>query len=135
MHARPISEPAVRPLRQRRDAVHLFARKEIYDLATLWIALARAEKELGLPMTDEQMDELEAHLTDIDYDKAAAYEKKLSPRCHGTCLYLWAACPKAKRIIHLGATCCYVGDNTDVILMREAFSWCARKLVRRAGPR
>ena len=84
----------------------------------LWVALARAEMELGLPVTQEQVDELEAHLTDIDYDKAAAYEKKLRHDVMAHVHTYGEACPKAMPIIHLGATSCYVGDNTDVILMR-----------------
>ena len=96
----------------------------------LWVALARAEMELGLPVTQEQVDELEAHLTDIDYDKAAAYEKKLR---HDVMAHIHAygeQCPKAMPIIHLGATSCYVGDNTDLILMREGLGLIRDKLVR-----
>ena len=96
----------------------------------LWVALARAEMELGLPVTQEQVDELEAHLTDIDYDKAAAYEKKLRHDVMAHVHTYGEACPKAMPIIHLGATSCYVGDNTDVILMREALLLVRDKLVR-----
>ena len=95
----------------------------------LWVALARAEMELGLPVTQEQVDELEAHLTDIDYDKAAAYEKKLRHDVMAHVHTYGEACPKAMPIIHLGATSCYVGDNTDVILMREALLLVRDKLV------
>ncbi len=84
-----------------------------------WVALAEAEKELGLPITDEQIAELRAHVDDIDFAKAEAYERKLR---HDVMAHVHAygdVAPKAKAIIHLGATSCYVGDNTDLILMRE----------------
>ena len=95
----------------------------------LWVALARAEMELGLPVTQEQVDELEAHLTDIDYDKAAAYEKKHRDDVMAHVHTYGEACPKAMPIIHLGATSCYVGDNTDVIIMREGLELVRNKLV------
>ena len=95
----------------------------------LWVALARAEMELGLPVTQEQVDEMEAHLTDIDYDTAAAYEKKLRHDVIAHVHTFGELCPKAMPIIHLGATSCYVGDNTDVILMREALLLVKDKLV------
>ena len=95
----------------------------------LWVALARAEMELGLPVTQEQVDEMEAHLTDIDYDTAAAYEKKLRHDVMAHVHTFGELCPKAMPIIHLGATSCYVGDNTDVILMREALLLVKDKLV------
>ncbi|OUN84685.1 adenylosuccinate lyase [Flavonifractor sp. An52] len=96
----------------------------------LWVALARAEMELGLPVTAEQVAELEAHLTDIDYDKAAQYEKKLRHDVMAHVHTYGEACPKAMPIIHLGATSCYVGDNTDVILMREGLCLIRDQLVR-----
>jgi adenylosuccinate lyase len=96
----------------------------------LWVALARAEMELGLPITQEQIDEMEAHLTDIDYDKAAAYERELRHDVMAHVHTFGELCPKAMPIIHLGATSCYVGDNTDVILMREALELVRTKLVR-----
>ena len=96
----------------------------------LWVALARAEMELGLPVTAEQVAELEAHLTDIDYDKAAQYEKKLRHDVMAHVHTYGEACPKAMPIIHLGATSCYVGDNTDVILMREGLCLIRDELVR-----
>ena len=86
----------------------------------LWIALAKAEKEQGLNITDEQIAELEAHKDDINYDVAVAREKECR---HDVMSHVYAygvQCPGAKGIIHLGATSCYVGDNTDVIIMREA---------------
>ena len=96
----------------------------------LWVALARAEMELGLPVTQEQVDELEAHLTDIDYEKAAQWEKKLRHDVMAHVHTYGELCPKAKPIIHLGATSCYVGDNTDVILMREGLELVRDKVVR-----
>ena len=96
----------------------------------LWVALARAEMELGLPVTAEQVAELEAHLTDIDYEKAAQYEKKLRHDVMAHVHTYGDLCPKAMPIIHLGATSCYVGDNTDVILMREGLCLIRDELVR-----
>lgn len=95
----------------------------------LWIALAESEKELGLNITDEQIAELKDHADDINYDVAAAREKEVR---HDVMSHVYAygvLCPKAKPIIHLGATSCYVGDNTDVITMREAMLLIRRKLV------
>ena len=96
----------------------------------LWVALARAEMELGLPVTQEQVAELETHLTDIDYEKAAQWEKKLRHDVMAHVHTYGELCPKAKPIIHLGATSCYVGDNTDVILMREGLELVRDKVVR-----
>ena len=96
----------------------------------LWVALARAEMELGLPVTREQVDELEAHLTDIDYEKAAQWEKKLRHDVMAHVHTYGELCPKAMPIIHLGATSCYVGDNTDVILMRGGLELVRDKVVR-----
>ncbi len=95
----------------------------------LWIALAESEKELGLNITDEQINELKSHIDDVDYEAAAAYEKKLR---HDVMAHVHAygdQCPNAKGIIHLGATSCYVGDNTDIIIMREALELIRKRLV------
>lgn len=95
----------------------------------LWIALAKAEKELGLNITDEQIAELEAHKDDINYDVAEAREKEVR---HDVMSHVYAygkQCPKAEPIIHLGATSCYVGDNTDVIILREASKIILKKAV------
>ena len=95
----------------------------------LWIALAETEKELGLPITQEQIDELKAHQDDINYDVAKAREKEVR---HDVMSHVYAygcQCPKAKGIIHLGATSCYVGDNTDIIVMTEALKLVHKKLV------
>ena len=96
----------------------------------LWVALARAEMELGLPVTQEQIDEMEAHLDDINYDLAAQKEKELRHDVMAHIHAFGAQCPKAMPIIHLGATSCYVGDNTDVIIMREGLRLIRDKLVK-----
>ena len=103
--------------------------QKFYTWRRLWVALARAEMELGLPVTQEQIDEMEAHLTDIDYEMAAAKEKQLRHDVMAHIHTFGTACPKAMPIIHLGATSCYVGDNTDVILMRQALELVRDKLV------
>ena len=93
----------------------------------LWVALARAEHELGLPITQEQVDELAAHITDIDYEVAEKREHEVR---HDVMAHVYAygkQCPKAEPIIHLGATSCYVGDNTDLIIMREASKLILKK--------
>ena len=95
----------------------------------LWIALAETEKELGLPITQEQIDELKSHADDINYEVAKERERQVR---HDVMSHVYAygvQCPKAKGIIHLGATSCYVGDNTDVIVMREALRLVKKKLV------
>ena len=95
----------------------------------LWIALAETEKELGLDITQEQIDELKAHAEDINYDVAKEREKLVR---HDVMSHVYAygvQCPKAKGIIHLGATSCYVGDNTDIIIMTEALKLVKKKLV------
>ncbi len=90
---------------------YIFRPTRNFPPGRLWVALARAEMELGLPVTQEQVDELEAHITDIDYDKAAAYEKKLRHDVMAHVHTYGEACPKAMPIIHLGATSCYVGTT------------------------
>lgn len=95
----------------------------------LWIALAEAEQELGLDISDEQLAELREHATDLDLDLAARYEKELR---HDVMAHVHAwgdVCPKARPIIHLGATSCYVGDNTDLIIMREGLRLLRGQLV------
>ena len=95
----------------------------------LWIALAETEKELGLDITDEQIEELKAHQDDINYEVAKEREKLVR---HDVMSHVYAygvQCPKAKGIIHLGATSCYVGDNTDLIVMTEALKLVRKKLV------
>ena len=105
------------------------ADKKFKTWRRLWVALARAEMKLGLPITQAQVEELEAHLDDINYDVAEAREKLVR---HDVMSHVYAygiQCPNAKGIIHLGATSCYVGDNTDVIIMKEALQVIRRKLI------
>ena len=110
------------------DMQHIFS--ENFKFRTwrrLWIALARAEQALGLDITDEQIAEMEAHKDDIDYATAEAREREVR---HDVMAHVYAfgrQCPKAEPIIHLGATSCYVGDNTDVIILREASQLVLRK--------
>ena len=95
----------------------------------LWIALAETEQELGLAITDEQIAELKTHQDDINYDVAVAREKEVR---HDVMSHVYAygvQCPKAKGIIHLGATSCYVGDNTDIIIMTQAMKLVHKKLI------
>lgn len=105
------------------------ADKKFTTWRKLWIALARAEKDNGLPITQEQIDELEANAVNINYDVAEEREKLVR---HDVMSHVYAygiQCPKAKGIIHLGATSCYVGDNTDIIIMRDALNVVRRKLI------
>ena len=95
----------------------------------LWIALAETERELGLNITQEQIDEMKAHADDINYDVAKERERQVR---HDVMSHVYAfgvQCPKAKGIIHLGATSCYVGDNTDIVVMTEALKLVRKKLV------
>jgi adenylosuccinate lyase len=105
------------------------AQKKFSTWRRCWIALAEAEQELGLPISDEQLDELRAHVDDIDFETAARYERELR---HDVMAHVHAyglVAPKAKPIIHLGATSCFVGDNTDLIVMREALEIILTKAV------
>lgn len=95
----------------------------------LWIALAEAEQELGLNITDEQIAQMKEHIGDIDYESAAAHEREVRHDVMAHVLTFGEACPEAKPIIHLGATSCYVGDNTDVIRMREGLILIRKLLV------
>ena len=106
------------------------ADKKFTTWRRLWVALARAEMKLGLNVTQAQVEELEAHIDDIDYEKAAQYEKKFRHDVMAHVHTYGEACPGAKGIIHMGATSCYVGDNTDVIIMRDALKIVKRKLVK-----
>lgn len=113
-----------------KDMKYLFSPdKKFRTWRRLWIALAEAEKELGLDITQEQIDELKANQDNINYDVAEEREKLVR---HDVMSHVYAygvQCPKAKGIIHLGATSCYVGDNTDIIIMTEAMQIVERKLV------
>lgn len=105
------------------------AQKKFSTFRRLWTALARAEMKLGLDITEEQVAELEANIDNIDFAAAEAREKEVR---HDVMSHVYAyglVCPKAKGIIHLGATSCYVGDNTDIIVMRDALDIVHRKLV------
>lgn len=113
-----------------RDMQRLFSEDTKFRTwRKLWIALAETEQELGLPITDEQIAELRAHADDINYETAAQREKEVR---HDVMAHVYAygqQCPHARGIIHLGATSCYVGDNTDIILMNEALKLVRTKLV------
>lgn len=113
------------------EMLYLFSSdKKFTTWHRLWIALARGEMELGLPVTKEQVQEMEAHANEVDYEAAKRWERKLR---HDVMAHIHAygeQCPKAMPIIHLGATSCYVGDNTDIILMREALELIRDKLVK-----
>ncbi|MDE7362762.1 MAG: adenylosuccinate lyase [Oscillospiraceae bacterium] len=105
------------------------ADKKFTTWRKLWVALARAEMKLGLPVTEEQVRELEAHIDDINYDVAEKREREVR---HDVMSHVYAygqQCPKAAGIIHLGATSCYVGDNTDIIIMRDALRLVKKKLL------
>ena len=105
------------------------ADKKFTTWRRLWVALARAEHKLGLPVTQAQVEQLEANVDNIDYDVAREREKVCR---HDVMSHVYAygvACPEAKGIIHLGATSCYVGDNTDIIIMRDALQVVRRKLI------
>lgn len=121
------------PLAQRyasKEMQALFSNdKKFRTWRRLWIALAQSEQELGLDISDEQIAELIVHKDDINYEVAKQREKEVR---HDVMSHVYAygcQCPKAKGIIHLGATSCYVGDNTDLILMHEALELVKRKLV------
>jgi len=113
-----------------KEIKYLFSpEKKFTTWRKLWIALAESEQELGLPITDEQIEELRAHADDINYDVAKAREKVVR---HDVMSHVYAygeQCPKAKGIIHLGATSCFVGDNTDLIIMREGLLIIRGKLI------
>ena len=121
------------PLSQRyasKEMQALFSNdKKFTTWRRLWIALAESEKELGLDISEEEIEELKAHALDINYDVAKAREKEVR---HDVMSHVYAygvQCPKAKGIIHLGATSCYVGDNTDLIIMHEALELVQKKIV------
>ena len=113
-----------------KEMQYIFSQdKKFTTWRSLWIALAEAERELGLNITEEQIAELKAHVNDINYDVAVAREKEVR---HDVMSHVYAygvQCPKAKGIIHLGATSCYVGDNTDIIIMTEGLKLVKKKLL------
>ena len=113
-----------------REMLYLFSpQKKFSTWRRLWVALARAEMKLGLPITQEQIDEMEAHINDIDFELAAVKEKELRHDVMAHVHTFGTACPKAMPIIHLGATSCYVTDNTDIIILREGLEIIRDKLV------
>ena len=121
------------PLSERyasKEMQYIFSQdKKFKTWRKLWIALAEVEHELGLNITQEQIDELKEHAEEINYDVARAREKEVR---HDVMSHVYAygqLCPKAKGIIHLGATSCYVGDNTDIIIMTEALKLVKKKLI------
>lgn len=123
----------VSPLSERyasRQMQYIFSKeKKFKTWRKLWIALAEAEKELGIPISEEQIEELRRFQDDINFEVAEAREKEVR---HDVMSHVYAygvQCPNAKGIIHLGATSCYVGDNTDIILMQEALVLIRKKLV------
>ena len=113
-----------------KEMSHLFSQEfKFQTWRKLWIALAEAEKELGLSITQEQIDEMKAHQYDINYEVAEAREKEVR---HDVMSHVYAfgkQAPKAEPIIHLGATSCYVGDNTDIIIMTEAMKLIRKKII------
>ena len=110
--------------------LHLFsADKRIQTWRRLWVALARAEHNLGLPVTEEQVAELEAHITDIDYDTAAQREKEVRHDVMAHVYTYGKAAPSAAGIIHLGATSCYVTDNADLVIYREGLQYLRGELL------
>ena len=128
MHDRYVS-----PLSERyasREMQYIFSpEKKFCTWRRLWVALAEAENELGLPVTKEQIDELKEHMDDINFDVAKEREKLVR---HDVMSHVYAygvQCPKAKGIIHLGATSCYVGDSTDIIIMADALKLVRKKLI------
>ncbi|MBQ9264198.1 MAG: adenylosuccinate lyase [Clostridia bacterium] len=109
---------------------HLFSAQHKFTLwRKLWIILAESEQALGLPITDQQIAEMKAHADDVDFDAAAEYEKKLR---HDVMAHIHAwgdQCPTARPIIHLGATSCYVGDNADILILRDALKLIRARLI------
>lgn len=113
-----------------QEMQYLFSAQNKFSLwRKLWIILAESEQALGLPITDEQLSEMRAHTDDIDFEKAAEYEKKLR---HDVMAHIHAwgdQCPTARPIIHLGATSCYVGDNADVMILRSGLQLIRKRLI------
>ncbi|XP_030066426.1 adenylosuccinate lyase [Microcaecilia unicolor] len=122
--------PLVSRYASREMAFNFSERKKFCTWRTLWLLLARAQKALGLPITDEQIQEMEMNLDNIDFKMAAEEEKKLRHDVMAHVHTFAHCCPKAAGIIHLGATSCYVGDNTDLIVLRDGFDLLTPKLAR-----
>ena len=113
-----------------KEMQYLFSAQNKFTLwRKLWIILAESEQALGLPITDEQIAEMKAHAQDIDFDKAAEYEKKLR---HDVMAHIHAwgdQCPTARPVIHLGATSCYVGDNADILILRDGLKLIRGRII------
>uniref|UniRef100_A0A3B4CEC2 Adenylosuccinate lyase n=2 Tax=Pygocentrus nattereri TaxID=42514 RepID=A0A3B4CEC2_PYGNA len=122
--------PLVSRYASKEMAFNFSDRKKFTIWRTLWIYLAKSEKELGLPITDAQVSEMEAHVEDIDFAMAAEEERKLRHDVMAHVHTFANCCPTAAPIIHLGATSCYVGDNTDLIMLRDGFDILLPKLAR-----
>ena len=129
----PVEERYVSPLVSRFATDEMLRNfsdlKKFRTWRRIWVALAEAQKELGLPVSDEQIAELRAHQDEINFDAARAYEKKLR---HDVMAHIHAygdLCPKARAIIHLGATSCEIGDNADIILIRDGLLIVRKKLA------
>ena len=113
-----------------REMQEIFSQdRKFTTFRKLWVALAEAENELGLPVTEEQIEELRAHIYDLNLDVAAEREKEVRHDVMAQVYAYGVQCPKAKGIIHLGATSCYVGDNTDLILMRDGLRLLRKKVI------
>ena len=111
--------------------LHLFsAQKRIETWRRLWVSLAKAEMELGLPITAQQVEELQQHITDIDFDCAAQREKEVRHDVMAHVYTYGKAAPSAAGIIHLGATSCYVTDNADIVLYRDGLRYLRGELLK-----
>jgi adenylosuccinate lyase len=111
--------------------LHLFSQqKRIETWRKLWISLAKAEHSLGLPITEKQIEELEAHITDIDFACAAAREKEVRHDVMAHVYTYGKAAPSAAGIIHLGATSCYITDNADIVLYRDGLKYLRGELLK-----
>ena len=113
-----------------KEMQYIFSQdKKFTTFRKLWVALAEAEHELGLPVSEEQIEELREHIYDLNLDVAAEREKEVRHDVMAQVYAYGVQCPKAKGIIHLGATSCYVGDNTDLIIMREGLQLLRKKII------
>ncbi|MEE6502726.1 hypothetical protein FKM82_004619 [Ascaphus truei] len=122
--------PLVSRYASREMAFNFSDSKKFHTWRRLWLCLAQAQRSLGLPISEEQIQEMEAHLENIDFKMAAEEEKRLRHDVMAHVHTFAHCCPKAAPIIHLGATSCYVGDNTDLIVLRDGFDLLLPKLAR-----
>ncbi len=121
--------PLIERYASREMCEHFGPQKKFSTWRRLWVALAEAEHELGLPVTKEQIDELKAQVDNIDFEVAAAYEKKLRHDVMAHVHTYGDVCPNARGVIHLGATSCFVTDNGDCIIYRDALTMIRDRLV------